>query len=86
MNLVDNDEGRAPRRGFVHHVWEAARKDTGQRAFIQLRSSGVVERFCDARFEWLRGREHYLLGKRRKLLGLLGQRLKLGFRGDQHPA
>jgi hypothetical protein len=40
-------------------------------------SGGVVERFCDARLEWLRSRERHFLGERRKLLGLLGQRFEL---------
>jgi hypothetical protein len=39
-------------------------------------ASGLL-RFCDAGLEWLRGREHHLLGERRKLFGLLGQRFEL---------
>jgi hypothetical protein len=51
---------------------------TGLRTTLRFRGSGgVVERFCNARLEWLRGRERRLLGERRKLLGLLGQRLEL---------
>jgi len=45
--------------------------------------------FCDAGLEWLRGREHHLLGERRKLFGLLGQRFELlacmfGRKFDEH--
>jgi len=48
-----------------------------ERQGLRPSSSGVVQSFCDARLEWLRGRKRHLLGERCKLLGLFGQRLDL---------
>ena len=49
----------------------------GQKRTLDRALGGTFEHFCDARLEWLRSRERSLLGKRRKLLGLLGKRFEL---------
>jgi hypothetical protein len=61
-------KGRSPGRGpGFEHCWRLG----------QPRSSGLIERLCDACLQWLRARERNSPGKGSKLFSLLSERLGL---------